>query len=311
VRQRLALKDKGSFAHQLAMSATPIPRTLAMSYYADLDVSVLDELPPGRTPVTTKLVSEARRDEVLARVHDACRSRAPGLLGLPADRGVRNAAAARPPRKPTRAGPAELPDLKVGLVHGRLKAAEKAAVMAAFVRNEIQVLVATTVIEVGVDVPNASLMVIEHAERFGLAQLHQLRGRVGRGAAQSACILLYAQPLGELARARLKVIFETTDGFAIAREDLRLRGPGEFIGARQSGMPLLRYADLEDTALVEQARAIAEDMLRDAPERPRPTCSAGWAGARNCSRPIATRYKVDATSKQPVVTVHCDKAGTA
>jgi ATP-dependent DNA helicase RecG len=139
--------------------------------------------------------------------------------------------------------------------------------MAAFVANEIQVLVATTVIEVGVDVPNASLMVIEHAERFGLAQLHQLRGRVGRGTAQSACILLYARPLGELARARLKVIFESSDGFEIAREDLRLRGPGEFIGARQSGLPLLRYADLEDVSLVEQARAAAEDMLRDTPEQ--------------------------------------------
>jgi len=157
--------------------------------------------------------------------------------------------------------------LTVGLVHGRIKTAEKAAVMSAFVASEIQVLVATTVIEVGVDVPNASLMVIEHAERFGLAQLHQLRGRVGRGTAQSACILLYAQPLGEVARARLKVIFESSDGFEIAREDLRLRGPGEFIGARQSGLPLLRYADLEDAALVEQARAVAEGMLRDAPEQ--------------------------------------------
>ena len=162
---------------------------------------------------------------------------------------------------------ADLPDLKIGLVHGRLKTAEKAAVMAAFVANEIQLLVATTVIEVGVDVPNASLMVIEHAERFGLAQLHQLRGRVGRGTDASACILLYAKPLGELARARLKIIFESSDGFEIAREDLRLRGPGEFIGARQSGLPLLRYADLEDAALVEQARAVAEDMLQTSPEQ--------------------------------------------
>ncbi|MDP2824470.1 MAG: ATP-dependent DNA helicase RecG [Sulfuritalea sp.] len=287
VRQRLALKEKGLFAHQLAMSATPIPRTLAMSYYADLDVSVLDELPPGRSPVTTKLVAEGRRDQVVARVHEACRDgrQAYWVCPLIEENGVSaeaNVSAANVKRSGRSQNAvlqlktaeetfarlaADLPDLKIGLVHGRLKAAEKAAVMSAFVANEIQLLVATTVIEVGVDVPNASLMVIEHAERFGLAQLHQLRGRVGRGTAQSACILLYAQPLGELARARLKVIFESTDGFEIAREDLRLRGPGEFIGARQSGLPLLRYADLEDTALVEQARAVAEDMLHNAPER--------------------------------------------
>jgi ATP-dependent DNA helicase RecG len=174
---------------------------------------------------------------------------------------------------------AELPDLNVGLVHGRLKTADKAAVMAAFVRNEIQVLVATTVIEVGVDVPNASLMVIEHAERFGLAQLHQLRGRVGRGADAIGLHPALRPAAGRTARARLKVIFETTDGFAIAREDLRLRGPGEFIGARQSGMPLLRYADLEDTALVGQARAVAEDMLRDAPERAEAHLQR-WLGGR-------------------------------
>ena len=265
VRQRLALKEKGLYAHQLAMSATPIPRTLAMSYYADLDVSVLDELPPGRTPVTTKLVSEARRDQVVARVHEACRSGRQAYWVCPLIEESETLQLKTAVETFERLG-ADLPDLRVGLVHGRLKSDEKAAVMAAFVANEIQVLVATTVIEVGVDVPNASLMVIEHAERFGLAQLHQLRGRVGRGAAQSACILLYARPLGELARARLKVIFESTDGFEIAREDLRLRGPGEFIGARQSGLPLLRYADLEDAALVEQARAVAEEMLRDAPQ---------------------------------------------
>ncbi|MCX7148962.1 MAG: ATP-dependent DNA helicase RecG [Rhodocyclales bacterium] len=265
VRQRLALKEKGLFAHQLAMSATPIPRTLAMSYYADLDVSVLDELPPGRTPVTTKLVAEARRDQVVARVHEACRAGRQAYWVCPLieeSETLQLKTAEETFERLT----ADLPDLKIGLVHGRLKATEKAAVMTAFVANEIQLLVATTVIEVGVDVPNASLMVIEHAERFGLAQLHQLRGRVGRGTDASACILLYAQPLGELARARLKIIFEISDGFEIAREDLRLRGPGEFIGARQSGLPLLRYADLQDAALVEQARAVAEDMLRDEPE---------------------------------------------
>ena len=286
VRQRLALKEKGLFAHQLAMSATPIPRTLAMSYYADLDVSVLDELPPGRTPVTTKLVSAARRDQVVARVHQACRAGRQAYWvcplieenGISAEANVSEANVKRSGRSQNAVLQlktaeetfarltTDLPDLRVGLVHGRLKAADKAAVMNAFVANEIHVLVATTVIEVGVDVPNASLMVIEHAERFGLAQLHQLRGRVGRGTAQSACILLYAQPLGRLARARLKVVFESTDGFEIAREDLRLRGPGEFIGARQSGLPMLRYADLQDAALVEQARVVAEDMLRDAPQ---------------------------------------------
>ena len=266
VRQRLALKEKGLFAHQLAMSATPIPRTLAMSYYADLDVSVLDELPPGRTPVTTKLVSEARRDQVVARVHEACRAGRQAYWVCPLIE-ESEALQLKTAEETFARLSADLPDLKIGLVHGRLKTAEKAAVMAAFVANEIQLLVATTVIEVGVDVPNASLMVIEHAERFGLAQLHQLRGRVGRGTDASACILLYAKPLGELARARLKIIFESSDGFEIAREDLRLRGPGEFIGARQSGLPLLRYADLEDAALVEQARAVAEDMLQTSPEQ--------------------------------------------
>ncbi|MDO9271675.1 MAG: ATP-dependent DNA helicase RecG [Rugosibacter sp.] len=264
VRQRLALKEKGRFAHQLTMSATPIPRTLAMSYYADLDVSVLDELPPGRTPVSTRLVSATRRAEIIARVREACRAGGQAYWVCPLI--TESETLQLQTAEDTFAQLlADLPDLRIGLVHGRLKGEEKAAVMAAFAANQIHVLVATTVIEVGVDVPNASLMIIEHAERFGLSQLHQLRGRVGRGAAQSVCILLYAQPLGQTARARLKVIFQSTDGFEIAREDLRLRGPGEFIGARQSGLPLLRYADLEDAALVEQARQLADTLLRETP----------------------------------------------
>jgi ATP-dependent DNA helicase RecG len=265
VRQRLALKQKGMSAHQLTMSATPIPRTLAMSYYADLDVSVIDELPPGRTPVLTKLVAEGRRAEVVARVRDACLAGRQAYWVCPLIE-ESETLQLKTAQEAFADLSAELPELRVGLVHGRLKADEKAAVMAAFLRNEIQLLVATTVIEVGVDVPNATLMVIEHAERFGLAQLHQLRGRVGRGSHHSACILLYAQPLGETARARLRIVYESTDGFEIARHDLELRGPGEFIGSRQSGVPLLRFADLEDAALIEQVRAVAEEMLRDWPQ---------------------------------------------
>ncbi|MFN6961004.1 MAG: ATP-dependent DNA helicase RecG [Rhodocyclaceae bacterium] len=265
VRQRLALKQKGVQAHQLAMSATPIPRTLAMSYYADLDVSVIDELPPGRRPVVTKLVSATRRHEIVAKVRELCRAGRQVYWVCPLIE-ESEALQLKTAQETFDHLSAELPELNIGLVHGRLKPDEKAAVMAGFVRNEIQLLVATTVIEVGVDVPNASLMVIEHAERFGLAQLHQLRGRVGRGAAESACILLFEQPLSETARQRLKIIFENTDGFEIARQDLQLRGPGEFIGSRQSGLPLLRFADLDDTALVEAARMAAEEMLASHPQ---------------------------------------------
>ena len=250
--------------HQLMMSATPIPRSLAMSYYADLDVSVIDELPPGRSPVRTHLVADGRRAEVIARVHDACMEGRQAYWVCPLIEESETLQLQTAQETFARLTE-ELSNLRIGLVHGRLKPAEKSAVMEAFVKGEIQVLVATTVIEVGVDVANASLMIIEHAERFGLAQLHQLRGRVGRGAAQSACILLYARPLGETARARLKVIFENSDGFEIARQDLVLRGPGEFIGARQSGLPLLRYANLDEAALVDAARAAAEVMLRDTP----------------------------------------------
>jgi ATP-dependent DNA helicase RecG len=267
VAQRLELRKKGGNPHQLMMSATPIPRTLAMSYYADLDVSVLDELPPGRTPVKTKLVSDARRDEVIARVRSAVANGRQAYWVCPLIEESEKLQL-QTALDTFSALSEELDDLRIGLVHGRLKSDEKASAMAAFAAGEIDVLVATTVIEVGVDVANASLMVIEHAERFGLSQLHQLRGRVGRGVHDSVCILLYQQPLSETARARLKIIFENTDGFEIARQDLHLRGPGEFVGSRQSGVPLLRYADLEsDTDLVELARKMAEYLLHEDPER--------------------------------------------
>ena len=282
VRQRLALREKGQAGespHMLMMSATPIPRTLAMSYYADLDVSVLDELPPGRTPIVTKLVAEARREEVIQRVRAACLEGRQAYWVCPLIE-ESEALQLKTAEETYEMLSAALPDLAVGLVHGRLKNDVKSAMMEAFVSGQLKVLVATTVIEVGVDVPNASLMVIEHAERFGLAQLHQLRGRVGRGAHQSACILIFAQPLSQAGRARLKAIYEHTDGFVIAREDLRIRGPGEFIGARQSGVPLLRYADLEeDAALVDIARGLAEEILRDAP-RVADAITARWFGGR-------------------------------
>ena len=249
------------------MSATPIPRTLAMTFYADLDVSVIDELPPGRTPVVTKLVAEARRDEVVERIREACGAgrQVYWVCPLIEESETLDLKTAVETHENLTAA---LTDLKVGLVHGRMKPEDKAAVMADFVTGSTQVLVATTVIEVGVDVPNASLMVIEHAERFGLSQLHQLRGRVGRGAHESVCILLYANPLSQGARERLKVMFETTDGFEIARADLRLRGPGEFLGRQQSGVPLLRFADLEeDVDLIEAARDCAEAMLTQADAR--------------------------------------------
>jgi ATP-dependent DNA helicase RecG len=265
VHQRLALRQKGAQPHQLMMSATPIPRTLSMSYYADLDVSVIDELPPGRTPVVTKLVGDRRRDEVVARVRDACLKGRQAYWVCPLIE-ESETLQLKTAMETFETLTATFPELKVGLVHGRLHARDKAATMEAFKAGEIQLLVATTVIEVGVDVPNASLMVIEHAERFGLSQLHQLRGRVGRGAAKSACILLYQTPLSETARARLKIIYENSDGFEIARQDLLLRGPGEFLGARQSGVPLLHIADIElDQKLLEAARRIAEKILAEQP----------------------------------------------
>ena len=271
VHQRLALRMKGSRGnrevqpHQLMMSATPIPRTLAMSYYADLDVSVIDELPPGRSPVLTKLVSDSRREEVIQRVREACiaGSQAYWVCPLIEESEVLQLQTALDTHQNL---VATFPELRIGLVHGRLPAQEKAQVMALFQANQIQLLVSTTVIEVGVDVPNASLMVIEHAERMGLSQLHQLRGRVGRGARSSACILLYQSPLSDNARERLRIIYENADGFEIARHDLRLRGPGEMLGSRQSGVPMLRFADLEkDLDLLDAARNLAAQMLRDHP----------------------------------------------
>jgi len=346
VAQRLALRRKlagdALEPHLLMMSATPIPRTLAMSYYADLDVSTIDELPPGRTPIVTKLFSDARRDQVIARIRDevaagrqvywvcplieegaepdgaapprqaeldgpaasgpdaagardeddrrgatsiaAGESPAPfpplaprtAPSAAPATRPARTAARSRAPAASAGAPPLELrnvtathaelsaalPGVPVGLIHGRLPAGEKAAVMAAFAEGRMAVLVATTVIEVGVDVPNASLMVVEHAERFGLAQLHQLRGRVGRGPVASVCVLLYTAPLSDGGKARLKAMAGTTDGFEIARRDLEIRGPGEFMGARQSGDALLRFADPStDGALLERARRAAPRLL--------------------------------------------------
>ena len=248
VHQRLALRDKGAdgsrVPHQLIMTATPIPRTLAMTAYADLDLSVIDELPPGRTPVNTIAIEQHRRDQVIARIHAACRQRqqAYWVCTLIEESETLNCQAAE---KTAERLQQELTGLRVGLVHGRLKAQEKAATMAAFAAGDIDVLVATTVIEVGVNVPNASLMVIENPERLGLAQLHQLRGRVGRGAVASHCVLLYQMPLSQAARARLNILRQTNDGFAIAETDLSLRGPGEVLGSRQTGLLQFRIADVD------------------------------------------------------------------
>ncbi|CAG9176283.1 ATP-dependent DNA helicase RecG [Cupriavidus laharis] len=290
VAQRLALRGKAggvepaqpapdTVPHQLMMSATPIPRTLAMTYYADLDVSVIDELPPGRTPIVTRLVNDERRDEVIGRIHHAAAEGRQVYWVCPLIE-ESEALQLQTAVETYETLVAALPDLRVGLVHGRLPPAEKAAVMDDFSANRLQVLVATTVIEVGVDVPNASLMVIEHAERFGLAQLHQLRGRVGRGTTESVCLLMYQAPLSPTARERLATMRETTDGFEIARRDLEIRGPGEFLGARQSGEAMLRFADLNSDAwLVEYAQEAAQLMLAHFPEAVEAHLSR-WLGGR-------------------------------
>jgi ATP-dependent DNA helicase RecG len=281
VHQRLALRDKGRsdalLPHQLIMTATPIPRTLAMTLYADLDASVVDELPPGRTPVQTVVIPDSRRDEVIQRVRDACGDgrQAYWVCTLIEESESLQCEAAE---ETARLLTDSLPELRVALVHGRMKEAEKTRCMAAFKAGDLDLLVATTVIEVGVDVPNASLMIIENAERLGLSQLHQLRGRVGRGAMHSSCVLMYRGPLSQMARKRLAVIRETGDGFEIARHDLELRGPGEVLGTRQTGMLQFRIADLmRDQALLGKVEQVAQYLLEYEPQNVLPIVRR-WLG---------------------------------
>jgi ATP-dependent DNA helicase RecG len=279
VAQRLSLHQKGGEPHQLMMSATPIPRSLSMSYYADLDVSVIDELPPGRQGITTKLVSAARRSEVIERIRSACRQGHQAYWVCPLIEesellDLQNA------QSTFQTLTADAPDLRCELLHGRLAGSEKRDIMNRFLKGELQLLVATSVIEVGMDVPNATLMVIEHTERMGLAQLHQMRGRVGRGTRPGVCLLLYQPPLSELARQRLKVIYEHTDGFEIARQDLLLRGPGDYLGSRQSGLALLRFADpMQDDDLLDLARRCAAAWIAESPEQARHHASC-WLDTR-------------------------------
>ena len=281
VQQRLRLREKGGLdgrqPHQLIMTATPIPRTLAMTAYADLDVSIIDELPPGRTPVKTVVLIDRRRDEVVRRIHTACLQGRQAYWVCPLiDESEEMPYQAAEETAATLA--AALPELVVGLVHGRMPSAVKELCMRRFKEGEIQLLVATTVIEVGVDVPNATLMVIENAERMGLAQLHQLRGRVGRGSFASSCLLLYRPPLSQLARERLGVMRDTHDGFVVANRDLELRGPGELMGTRQTGLAQMRVADLSrDADLLPKVQAAAEELLRAWPSHVEPLIRR-WVG---------------------------------
>ena len=282
VHQRLQLRDKGladgRYPHQVVMTATPIPRTLAMTAYADLDVSVIDELPPGRTPIRTVVLQDTRRDEVVARIETACRSGRQAYWVCPLideSEAVRYQAA----EETAAALAVALPDVRIGLVHGRMPAAKKDAVMASFKAGKLDLLVATTVIEVGVDVPNASLMIIENAERMGLAQLHQLRGRVGRGSVESTCVLLYHGPLSPIARERLGVIRDTNDGFLVAQRDLELRGPGELLGTRQTGLMQLRVADLLRDADLLPGVQKAAALLLDGPRANIGPLVDRWVGA--------------------------------
>ena len=281
VHQRLALREKGGSAdrvpHQLIMTATPIPRTLEMTAYADLDCSVIDELPPGRTPVTTVALPDSRREEVMARVEEAITAgrQAYWVCTLIEESEVLQCENAEATAELLAE---QLSRARVGLVHGRMKAADKERAMAAFKAGETDLLVATTVIEVGVDVPNASLMIIENAERLGLAQLHQLRGRVGRGASQSHCVLMYHPPLSRSARTRIAAMRETSDGFEIARRDLALRGPGEVLGTRQTGLAQYRIADLvRDEPLFPKVQEAAERILTAHPDRIEPLVRR-WLG---------------------------------
>jgi len=281
VHQRLSLREKGSQEgrrpHQLIMTATPIPRTLAMTAYADLDVSLIDELPPGRTPIKTVVLAESRRDEVVIRIRTACLAGRQAYWVCP----LIDESAEMPyqaAEETAAALQAALPELAVDLVHGRMPSAAKELIMRRFKDGEIQLLVATTVIEVGVDVPNATLMVIENAERMGLAQLHQLRGRVGRGQFASSCLLLYRSPLSSMARERLAVMRDTNDGFVVARRDLELRGPGELMGTRQTGLAQMRVADLlRDADLLPKVQIAADTLLRDWPSNVAPLIRR-WVG---------------------------------
>lgn len=281
VQQRSELREKGvhnnTYPHQLIMTATPIPRTLAMSVYADLDYSVINELPPGRTPVMTRVVPNTRRDDILVHIHDACLQgkQAYWVCTLIEESEVLQCQAAENTLELLRAA---LPDINIALLHGRMKSTEKEGIMASFKKGEVQLLVATTVIEVGVDVPNASMMIIENAERLGLAQLHQLRGRVGRGAVESHCLLMYQAPLSHLAKERLAVMRETTDGFKIAQRDLELRGPGEVLGTKQTGDISLRIADLiRDSDLLPEVQKAATILQEEHPDIVKPLIKR-WLG---------------------------------
>jgi len=283
VHQRLALREKGRRGdrrpHQLIMTATPIPRTLAQSLYADLDVSVIDELPPGRKPVETVAIPAARRADVVSRIRDACTAGRQAYWVCPLIE-ESETLELETATDTAQALHEALPELKVALIHGRMKPLEKEKIMAAFKRGDINLLVATTVIEVGVDVPNASLMIIENAERLGLSQLHQLRGRIGRGQAESHCVLLYQAPLSEMARARLAAVRETSDGFEIARRDLEMRGPGEVLGTRQAGMPQFHIADLlRDHELLPRVQQLADLLLKEYPGSVDPIVRRWLSGA--------------------------------